>query len=55
MDETAALKLASRDLGRDGENYAAAGFKSVQYMVEVRKDDEKRQQKQGTAISRGRR
>lgn len=44
IDETAALKAASWGLGQVlGENYEAAGFKSVQYMVEAMKDDEELQ------------
>ncbi len=44
IDETAALKSASWGLGQVmGDSYDAAGFKSVQYMVEAMKDDEELQ------------
>lgn len=44
IDETAALKAASWGLGQVlGENHEAAGFLSVQHMVEAMKDDEELQ------------
>ncbi|MER8455865.1 N-acetylmuramidase domain-containing protein [Mesorhizobium sp. M1300] len=44
IDETAALKSASWGLGQVlGENFEAAGFLTVQAMVEAMKDDEENQ------------